>query len=292
MCGPGYAREGSARECTPAACSAGRVRDVDGVHCCWPGQHVEPNATRCIGEVAHCPEGAVRLGEHDCAPHVGPIVQRTHRRIPANAVWIPGGTFAMSRGGERFVTLEPFGIDRTEVTVAAYARCVRAARCDAPHDAFVGATRANSLPRTDVTFAMATQYCGFAGGRLPTEAEWELAARGYDRREYPWGARLPDCSLARFAGCGEAPVAAGSIARGASPFGVREMAGNVAEWVADRGGALIWASDWNPIGSDRGETRVVRGGAFTDNASGVRTSARREVNPREARFDVGFRCAY
>jgi formylglycine-generating enzyme required for sulfatase activity len=216
----------------------------------------------------------------------------THARtgIPRIAVWVPGGTFAMDRGGDRIVTVEPFAIDRTEVTVGAYAACVRAGRCDAAHDAFRPAR--NDAPRTDVTFAMARAYCGYAGGRLPTEAEWELAARGFDRRDYPWGARLPDCTLARFNGCGDGATRAGSLANGASPFGVRDMAGNVAEWVADRSAALTWSSEWNPIGATHGRRRVVRGGSFIDNASSIRTTSRRSMDPDESRFDVGFRCVY
>jgi formylglycine-generating enzyme required for sulfatase activity len=260
------------------------------VHCCWPGQHFDARVARCIGEREHCPEGASRLGHHDCAPAIGPRQSRPRAGIPRGAVWVPGGTFAMDRGGDRIVTVEPFAIDRTEVTVSAYAACVHAGRCDPAHDAFGPAHR--DAPRTDVTFAMARTYCGFVGGRLPTEAEWELAARGYDRRDYPWGARLPDCTLARFAGCGERPAAAGALANGASPFGARDMAGNVAEWVADRAGALTWSSEWNPTGATRGRRRVVRGGSFADNPAAIRASARRSVDPDEARFDVGFRCVY
>ncbi|MEI8257865.1 MAG: formylglycine-generating enzyme family protein, partial [Deltaproteobacteria bacterium] len=305
VCPPGMAREQAATVCTPVACTDGRVRASDHVACCWPGQRVEPAgvpdgghaggddshaAGVCAGPVATCPEGTSRLDEDDCAPATGPASAPPRRGIPRDAAWIPGGTFRAG-SGDRVITLAPYGMDRTEVTVAQYTACVRAGRCDPARDAFVPVT-APRMPRAFVTHAMARAYCGFAGGRLPTEAEWELAARGFDRRVFPWGDRRPDCSLARMAGCGDGPALVGSLPGGASPFGVQDLAGNLAEWVADRSGTLGTGSEWNPAGPREGDSRVVRGGSSGDAESALRTTARRAVDPREGRYDVGFRCAY
>lgn len=194
-----------------------------------------------------------------------------------------------AREGEpRVVTVGPFWMDRTEVTASAYARCVNAGVCTAVSDPF-GQVRGD-LPVVNVTYAMASTYCAWVGGRLPTEAEWEFAARGTDGRTYPWGERTPDCVLTRMAGCGVGPVPVGTLPAGASPFGVLDMAGNVAEWTSDRAGRLSPGSYRDPVGPSEGHMRIVRGGAFDGTESELRTYARAERDEREARYDVGFRC--
>ena len=107
---------------------------------------------------------------------------------------------------------------------------------------------------------------------------------------FPWGDRVPDCGLARMQGCG-GPGPVGASAAGQSPFGLMDLSGNVAEWVMDRGGVSApMAFERNPVGPTEGSRRVVRGGSFADPATALRTIARRELNPSEARPDVGFRC--
>ncbi len=307
MCPPGTQRERTATTCAPVPCTDGRVRASDNAHCCWPGQHFgreggrdaghtaahdddDDEVTVCAGRVATCPDGTTRLASDDCAPAAGPASAPPRASIPRGAAWVPGGTYRAG-SGDRVITVAPFAMDRTEVTVAQYAECVRAGRCDAARDAFAPVT-APRMPRAYVTHAMARSYCGFAGGRLPTEAEWELAARGFDRRVFPWGDRRPDCTLARMAGCGDGPAPVESLRGGASPFGVLDLAGNLAEWVSDRGGPLDTGSEWNPTGPREGDARVVRGGSFADGENALRGSARRSVDAREGRYDVGFRCVY
>lgn len=204
------------------------------------------------------------------------------------------------------VWLPAFAIDRTEVTVAAYGRCVRAGRCAAPLDRIGNPqSGAPALPVTGVSWDDAQRYCRFAGGRLPSEAEWERAARGRDGRTYPWGwvldgrrfnhgAVAPECHDDDDGFALVAPV--GSFPDGASPEGVLDLAGNALEWVADRAAedraGYPFARAVDPRGPPVGTERVVRGGSFALPMFLSRATARlrRPAGTRER--DLGFRCAY
>ncbi len=217
-------------------------------------------------------------------------IAATTPRPPRDRVIVPAGPFTegSTRGEEderpsRRVTLKAFAIDRTEVTRAAFSRCVEAGRCRAPA---LAAGDAN-LPVTNVDWSDAQAYCKFAGGRLPSEAEWEKAARGTDGREYPWG-NDADCAKANwgsFEGEGPCagknpgrPVAVGSYPGGASPYGALDMGGNVWEWVADKY-------------DSSGERRVVRGGSCCSFFVGPRAPNRNGWAPAHRDGDLGFRCA-
>jgi eukaryotic-like serine/threonine-protein kinase len=193
---------------------------------------------------------------------------------------------------ERTVVVKAFAIDRTEVTRAAYAACVAARRCKRPPGDASAADAADAadaaeLPMTRVSWADAQAYCKFAGGRLPTELEWEKAARGPDGREYPWG-DAPDCARANwgnFDGEGPCagknpgrPVAVGATPTGASVYGALDLAGNVWEWVADK-------YDEDPT------RRVVRGGSCCSYFVGPRAANRNAWAPEHRDADLGFRCA-
>lgn len=219
---------------------------------------------------------------------------------------VPGGAFFMGSEVEtderpvRRVHLPTFYIDRTEVTREGYARCVAAAACRPLPGLDSSGTRAR-LPVTQVSWDDATVYCHFVHARLPTEAEWEKAARGLDGRVYPWGNEL-DCrrgNFGNFEGEGRCPanpgrpVPVGSFADGASPYGVLDLAGNVWEWVADAYGDLAGsrgaASDQKP--KLQRKLRVVRGGACCSMFALPR-AANRVAFPQDYRdVDLGFRCA-
>jgi formylglycine-generating enzyme required for sulfatase activity len=223
-------------------------------------------------------------------------------------VRVPAGRFVMGSDEDEAderpahaVSLSAFAIDRDEVVVAAYARCVEAGRCRAPRRPTGSPAPAAEEPVTWVSWRDADAYCRFAGKRLPTEAEWERTARGDDRRRYPWG-DSPDCARANFgnyrgegrcpANAGR-PVAVGRYPGGASPFGARDLAGNVWEWVADRYDARYYARSpsRNPPGPGAGAKRVVRGGACCSMFGLPRASNRLAFPPDYVDEDIGFRCA-
>ncbi len=205
---------------------------------------------------------------------------------------IPGAVLAMgctpTRDPQCASTEQPvhavrvarFRIDRSEVTERAYGACLAVGACPRPATA-AGSVAHPARPVTHVTWAAARAFCAWRGARLPREAEWELAARGTDGRIYPWGDDAPSCERAYTSDCGAGPAEVGGRPRGASPFGVRDMAGNVDEWVED---------EYRPYGGGRpsGE-RVARGGAY--DAWHSRSTARNALLPTYHDGLLGFRCA-
>ena len=218
-------------------------------------------------------------------------------RCPDSAVFgemieIPAGEFVMgcdevdsavcgkAERQRQVVELPAYRIDRTEVTQAAYARCVEAGVCAPPAGGF-HPTEACTHPVVNVTWEQAGKYCAWMNRRLPTEAEWEKAARGPDERRFPWGDEPPSCAEANFAGCGlraAEPVA--SHPSGASPYGVMDLAGNVREWVFDREESRA-----------KQPKRAIRGGMFTDSGSHVRAARRTWGDVSVSDLGIGFRCA-
>jgi formylglycine-generating enzyme required for sulfatase activity len=183
-----------------------------------------------------------------------------------------------------------FWIDRVEVTNARYGACVEAGACTRPiGDAFDQATKADH-PVTIVSWAQADAYCRWAGKRLPTEAEWEKAARGADGRRFPWGDRV-EAERAN-AGYTAGTTSVGSRPLGASPCGALDMAGNVWEWTS----TLYRPYPYDP-GDGREDprakgARVNRGGSWYYGAPYMRTTHRATADHVYRRIgDLGFRCA-
>jgi formylglycine-generating enzyme required for sulfatase activity len=226
-------------------------------------------------------------------------------------VYVPSGQFMMgsletdSKAGleekpQRSVYLSVYWIDQTEVTNAMYTRCVREGACSPPKEthsktrpAYYDEPAFANYPVIYVSWQDAEAYCRWAGRRLPSEAEWEKAARGADGRTYPWGENLPGPGLANFNNQVGDTRSVGSYPAGASPFGALDMAGNVAEWVADWYDADYYpvAPDENPPGPDAGEFRVLRGGSWFNLARAMRTAFRLSNYPEIQSDTVGFRCA-
>lgn len=210
------------------------------------------------------------------------------------AVFVPEGCFPMGEAGTQ-VCLNAFWLGQTEVTNAQYAACVEAGACAPPLDraeyddpALAGA------PVVHIPWSAAQAYAAWIGGALPTEAQWEYAARGPEGSLYPWGDDTPSCDLANMTGCGGLQAVGPAIRRaGASWAGALDLSGSVWEWTSD------WADDTyyasledgvvDPPGPAEGTLRVVRGGSWSDPAALMQSTARAHRNPDDGYATVGFR---
>jgi formylglycine-generating enzyme required for sulfatase activity len=215
-------------------------------------------------------------------------------RVPAGGFYygcnesVDGECYDDEKPGRR-ITLREFKIDKTEVTVSAYEACVLAGACREPGSdgpCNWGKSGREAHPINCVNWYQARAYCAWAGKRLPTEQEWEKAARGTDGRIYPWGNERASCAHAVMDdgsgnGCGRGNLTwpVGSKPSGASPYGALDMAGNVWEWTSS------WFESQQPARA------VVRGGPWRRNPRYLRASNRGWANPVLMYGGSGFRCA-
>ncbi|MDI7269977.1 MAG: SUMF1/EgtB/PvdO family nonheme iron enzyme, partial [Myxococcota bacterium] len=245
---------------------------------------------------------------------------------PAGMEYVPCGPFLMGSDPgegespdeepEHVVFVSAFCIDRTEVTNGDYAGCVAERRCEPPRSRgsatrteYFGVPEYAEFPVLHVDWGQASAFCEWRGKALPTEAEWEKAARGgceiaepetcgpEDERPFPWGDAWPTCESANHAvaGCTGDADRVGARPTGAGPYGTSDMTGNVSEWTRDRYSAGAYAacapSCADPSGPASGTTRVIRGGSWNYVASNLRLTNRSDQDPGFSGAQVGFRCA-
>jgi formylglycine-generating enzyme required for sulfatase activity len=231
----------------------------------------------------------------------GPQSGETIKWIDGSAlVYIPAGSFSMGYGGDapvHSVNLSGYWIQQTKVTNRMYDQCVKAGVCSSPTQELGGPVFTNpefaSHPVVGVNWDQAQAYCTWIQGSLPTEAQWEKAARGANGNTYPWGNIEPTCDLLNYANCYGRTTNTNNYDAGKSPFGVFDMAGNVFEWVADWYDSNYYPTSPadNPTGPASGQYRGVRGSSFETAEEQVITAIRRFNEPNDSGRDIGFRCA-
>ncbi len=267
-----------------------------------PDNPPEPVDDACEGDdpAPSYPEGTVNCASGIC-------------RVPAGDFYMGFQKGHPDECPARVLSLPEFRIDETEVTWEAFEACVASGACTAVPDYCRSWANAlsdgdpSNLPVTCVTWPQAQTFCEFSGGRLPSEAEWEKAARGTQGAWWPWGGATPTCDFSNFRFvswyCEEGVVAVGSY-ENESPYGPVDMTGNAWEWVAD-----YYDAEWyreapgtdgptencRPIVGGEAETcveRVMRGGAYNVTEFNTRNSARTAASPDRVDNNIGFRCAY
>jgi formylglycine-generating enzyme required for sulfatase activity len=256
----------------------------------------------------------------------GRKIAEERAKLPAHdeMILIPAGEFIMGSNKkvdrnayqaefpQRRVYLKAYEIDKFEVTTVQFLKFVLAhdmpPLIDWQYDGGNFQETMSSHPVMHVSWDEADAYCRWAGKRLPTEAEWEKAARGEDGRIYPWGNQMAGLSRANYGRTGlSGPVrdrperlllyppiiSVDKYDNAVSPYGVFQMSGNVAEWVADWFDRAYYATapDKDPMGPEKGTQRSFRGGSWIDSTPSVRAAQRNGTDPNTKMNWLGFRCA-
>ena len=254
-----------------------------------------PTSTPLPATSTHTPSPTITL-----TPTVTPLPAEITDDRGVSMVLVPAGEFTMgSKDGYddeqpiHQVYLNAFYIDKYEVTNSFYKDCVNAGACTLPSETgkYIGPSRVNH-PVVFIDWYQAKAYCEWRDSALPSEAQWEKAARSTDARTYPWGEELT-CDRANYGKCILNTTAIGSYESGKSYYGIYDLSGNVWEWVND------WYDDAyyqispsvNPLGPNTGVFKILRGGAWAHNIHNPRSAFRTSDYPDTSHYNAGFRCA-
>jgi len=239
-----------------------------------------------------------------------PLVTRTAEADGMVQIYISAGEFGMGALDEdtlaadvekpqHSVYVGAFWMDQTEISNAMYLRCVESRICNPPaqlgsktRSSYFDNSQFQKYPVIFVAWSDAEAYCRWVGRRLPSEAEWEKAAKDMDGRIYPWGNELPKRGLANFGNLIGDTQPVKSNSDGASPYGVLNMAGNVSEWVADwyQDGYFLTSPFRNPRGPSDGKYKLLRGGSWFNPVTSMRSTFRLWNLPEIRSDSIGFRC--
>ena len=306
-----FAGDPGAKKLPPSAKASGGPTSA-------PSQHALPPGTTKPSAVASIPSPHAS-GAPSSSPSASPSADASaavsSEPPPEDMVRIKAATFSMGEKGIDTTITKDFFLDKYEVSVRAYKECFVARKCPQA-DTVLDATAADpdkfsqewsarcnarggnssDAPMNCVDAIAAQKYCEWKGKRLPTEAEWELAARGTEGRKYSWGANEPECAQACFdkngqcldAGNAVRTCLVGKHSDDKTPDSIFDLAGDVSEWTSDGFGDLKGGKD--PRGPAGGE-RVVRGGSFLSTVDQITATTRRSVSPKVANVEIGFRCA-
>lgn len=227
-------------------------------------------------------------------------------------ILIPAGEFRMGNSNitpkdiqnvkpAHDVFLGDYYIDKYEVTNGAYTLCEKAGVCKRPYSLISFARPQGyysdpgyaNYPVIYVDWNMAKTYCEWRDARLPTEAEWEKAARGTSNKYFPWGSNKIDCKYARYGACGRDTSEVGIHPDGVSSYGIHDLAGNVWEWLSDFYGVDYYSlsPSNNPQGPATSEYHVARGGAWNSESEQLHVTFRNRFRPSYNYYNLGFRCA-
>lgn len=262
------------------------------------GINIAGSPPEAVAKVQPTPGILRRLELQDEDKDINDITNKSFARmalIPAGEFWMgsPKNEGTVNEHPRHQIYLDAYSMDISEVTIARHAEFLRSTGRRVPN--FWDLVKAGTPPDhpvVEVDWHDAEAYCRWAGKRLPTEAEWEKAARGTDERIYPWGNEQPTSRLGNFA-TDQGPFTVESFMAGESPYGLLHMAGNVWEWTADWYDEHSYAKSpqRNPKGPSSGTSKVIRGGSWSSEPGHVRSAYRGRAIPAHRDGSIGFRCA-
>jgi formylglycine-generating enzyme required for sulfatase activity len=307
---PAQAQSPSVATAQPTASSSCKDEDSDGfgLGCAAGADCNDQDPAIHPGQPESC-----NLRDDDCDGKVDnspscalPALDNSRVHVPAGAFMMGSTTGAQDERPLHRVRVSGFTMDRYEVTNQRYKSCVDTGKCQLPmslasnrRKEYFGTEQYADYPVVFVDWNQASTFCKAEGGRLPTEAEWEMAARGPEpsARTFPWGDEAPDCTRANMGGAGSCvgdTDRVGIRLAGKSFFGAMDMAGNVWEWTADNYSSTYYQSSpaTNPKGPASGNLKVMRGGCWVSGADSLRVSCRKAELAGTWAPNVGFRCVF